>query len=538
MELTWIGIAFVLGAISRWFKQPPLLGFLAAGFALELLGFRKDAALQNLVDVGLKLLLFTIGLKLDLKTVLRPQVWASTLVQMTISTTFFTSIALALSAANVGSFAELDLKRAATIGFVASFASTVFVMKALEEREELSAFYGVIAVSILVMEDLAAVIFLAVSSGKVPSIWALGLVLLFPLRPLLLRFFSWLGHGELLLLGGVTAALVGAGLFEAVQLKGDLGALTFGVLLGGSKKGNELAKSMLGLKDFLLIGFFLSVGLSGLPTIETTVIAFCLLLILPLKSALFFLLLTRLKLRARTSLLVSGVLLNYSEFGLIVGALAAGQGWLEDKWVVTFAQALALSFMLSAPLNRKVLDIYNHFRRRLQRFETQDRLPEEAPVDVGDAPALVFGMGQIGTGAYDTLRTLFGPLVVGFDISAPVVERQVEAERRVIRTSATDADFWQRLHIDPARVQIVVLALSNFYENKTALTLLRSEGYRGIVAVMARYEDQQQELLESGATVVYHTLAGAGHGLASAALEAAGLAPPPLSRGLPTASAL
>ena len=65
VELLWIGVAFVLGFLAKRLDQPPLIGFLAAGFVLELLGFRPDVALEELANVGVLLLLFTIGLKLD-----------------------------------------------------------------------------------------------------------------------------------------------------------------------------------------------------------------------------------------------------------------------------------------------------------------------------------------------------------------------------------------------------------------------------------------------------------------------------------------
>src|SRR5690606_19852561 len=89
MEIQWIGLAFALGFVARELRQPPLLGFLAAGFLLELMGARPDDSLRELSDVGIQLLLFGIGLKLDLRTVLRPQVWVSTLVQMSVSTACF-----------------------------------------------------------------------------------------------------------------------------------------------------------------------------------------------------------------------------------------------------------------------------------------------------------------------------------------------------------------------------------------------------------------------------------------------------------------
>ena len=86
-------------------------------------------------------------------------------------------------------------------------------------------------------------------------------------------------------------------------------------------KAEELAKSMLGFKDLFLLGFFLSIGLSGAPTVETVVVGAVLAPFVFVKSAFFFGLLTRFRLRARTSLFATLNLSNYSEFGLIVAAI-------------------------------------------------------------------------------------------------------------------------------------------------------------------------------------------------------------------------
>jgi glutathione-regulated potassium-efflux system ancillary protein KefC len=520
MEIQWIGIAFALGFIARQLGQPPLLGFLAAGFVLELFGVRPDDTLSELSNVGIQLLLFSIGLKLDLRTVLRPQVWATTLVQMTVSTAFFGGLALGLGHLGVGAFAGVDLRTAALLGFVASFASTVFVVKVLEERDDMAAIYGLMAIGILIMEDLAAVTYLAVSTGKVPSVLALGLFALIPLRPVLHRALAGIGHGELLVLGGVAAALGGAALFELVGVKGDLGAITAGVLLGGHARTSELAKSLLGLKDVFLVGFFLSVGLTGLPTLETTLIALVMVALLPLKGMLFFVLMTRLRLRARTSLFAAASLTNYSEFGLIVGALAVSQGWLAPHWLVTIATALAFSFLASAAMNEGAYAAYRRYHAFFTSFETTRRIPEEEPVDVSDATVLVFGMGRVGTGAYDALREGSEECIVGFDLDPHQIEKHHADGRRVVLASATDSDFWDRLHVDRKRVRMVLLAMSSHIENRIAIEQLRSEGFEGLVAATARYPDELDELRAAGADVAYHVLAESGPGFVRHSLSA------------------
>ena len=188
----------------------------------------------------------------------------------------------------------------------------------------MSSLHGRVSIGILIMQDIFAVVFLTVSSGKIPSVWALAIpVALFVVRPILMAIMNRVGHGELLVLCGFFLAIVvGAMGFELVGLKADLGALILGVLVSNHPKASELAKSLYSLKDLFLVGFFLTIGPSGAPSLQTIGIALLLVAVVPLKAALFFFLLTKFRLRARTALLSSLSLANYSEFGLIVGAIS------------------------------------------------------------------------------------------------------------------------------------------------------------------------------------------------------------------------
>ena len=118
------------------------------------------------------------------------------------------------------------------------------------------------------------------------------------------------------------------------------------------------------------MGFFLTIGLSETPSLAGLGIAALLVLLVPFKVALFFLLLTRFKLMARPATLSSLSLANYSEFGLIVGALGASNGWITAEWLVIFALAVSITFVLASPLNNAAHSIYARYDAFLKRFET------------------------------------------------------------------------------------------------------------------------------------------------------------------------
>ncbi len=512
-DVAWISLAFVLGFLARFIGLPPLVGFLATGFVLNYLGIASGEMLQKLADLGITLLLFTVGLKLNLKVLARPQVWAVTALHISIIIALFGTAIFGLALVGAPLFSGLDLKLSLMLAFALSFSSTVFVVKVLEEKGEMKSLHGRIAVGILVMQDLAAVIFLAASTGKVPSLWALLLFLLIPLRPLFHHLLQKSGHGELLILYGLVLALGGAEIFELGGVKDDLGALIMGLLISTHPKSAEMAKAMLGFKDLFLVGFFLSIGMSGHLSLEALLIGLFLVPFIFIKSALFFGLMTRYKLRARTSLLATLNLTNYSEFGLIVAAIGVANGWMDAEWLVVIAIALSLSFVVAAPLNSRDDKIYSLFRNFWQKFQRKERLPEDMLLDTLGATIAIFGMGRVGSGAYDKMHKLHGETVVGIDFDTESIIRHQSEGRNVLLGDPSDADFWDKIKQDH-NIALVMLALPNLQANLDTLEQLREISFPGRIAATARYPDEEEPLRQSGATAVFNIYTEAGVGFA------------------------
>jgi predicted Kef-type K+ transport protein len=513
-DIAWIAAAFGLGMMARLVKLPPMIGFIAAGFLLQTQGVVSGQMLEKLSDLGITLLLFTIGLKLNLRTLVRPEVMAVTLLHMGMVVGVMALLLMGLMATGLSYMAGLNLSSALLIAFALSFSSTVFVAKALEERGEMNTLHGRIAISILIVQDLVAVVFLAASLGKWPSLWALLVLGLVPLRPLFQRLLNGVGHGELLVLYGLLLALGGAKLFELVGLKGDLGALIAGVMIAGHVKADELAKTMLGFKDLFLLGFFLSIGLAGAPGRDTVWVAAILTLFIVFKSALFFTLMTAFRLRARTALISSLNLANYSEFGLIVAAIGVSNGWLEAEWLLALALALTLSFVIAAPASASANRIYTRFRRPLQRFERDQRIAEDAVIDLRGARVAVIGMGGVGTGTFTAMEQYYPGQVVGVDVD-PMIGRMHEIQgRRVITGDPTDPDFWDRMQADHT-LELVLLTLPRASTSLAVVRQLRTAAFDGRIAATARFPDQEDDLLAAGANMVFNTFTEAGSGFAA-----------------------
>jgi glutathione-regulated potassium-efflux system ancillary protein KefC len=306
-----------------------------------------------------------------------------------------------------------------------------------------------------------------------------------------------------------------------VGVKGDLGALIVGMMLASHPSTAGLAKSLFHLKELFLVGFFLSVGLGALPDLQMVLMALLLILLLPLKAALYYVVLMLFRLRTRTGVLSTLSLTNYSEFGLIVAAIASTAGWLSAEWLVVISLALAGSFVLAAPLNAAGERIYTRLKQPLSALEARTLMAADRPVAIEQVDAVVLGLGQIGSGAYLRLVEGHGLRVLGVDNNVDKLAPHRAAGRHVMEGDAVDSDFWDKLVISDA-VKLVLLAMPGHAGNVYALQQLRHRAFAGHIAAIVNYPEEVTVLQQLGADEVFHIYDEAGSAFADDALAGAG----------------
>ena len=521
MEVALFVAAFLFGFAAKAVGLPPLVGYLVAGFVLHAFGYEVTEGIDVVADVGILLLLFGIGLKLRPRTLARPSVWATATVFAAVSTGIVGALLLAIGALGVPLARDLDPATAVLVGFALSFSSTVFAVQALERTNESDSLAGRLAVGVLILQDVFAVAFLVVADGEWPSPWA---ILVIPAFIILRPIAGWLldhsGHGEILVLLGVTLAVgIGAGVFDLVGLKPDLGALVAGLLLSGHPRAGELSDRLLSFKDLFLVGFFLSIGLGGTPSAAAWGIGILIVLLIPAKTFGFFWLFTRFRLRARTSLHASLTLSTFSEFGLIVGAAALAEGFIDQAWVSTVAVAVAGSFVVASIADSRRYQFYDRWPHRLSAFERQPPIEEDSFVDCGDARVIVFGMGRVGTGAFDEIVERRGTVAVGVDRDAERVAMHLQEGRNVVRGDALDRDYWEQVRFHP-EVELVIASMSSHGANLECVRRIREFLPSTHIAAIARFPDQIDELCAAGVDVARNLYEEAGQALADDATAA------------------
>ncbi|MGD8617286.1 MAG: cation:proton antiporter, partial [Gammaproteobacteria bacterium] len=148
-----IGLAFLFGLGARLVGLPPLVGYLIAGFVLFAAGMEATPTLHQFSEIGVTLLLFSIGLKMRIGSLLMPQVWGVASLHMGLTVLLFATGIFAFGALGVTVFSGLDVPLIFLVGFALCFSSTVFAVKVLEEKGEMNAVYGRISIGILIMQD-------------------------------------------------------------------------------------------------------------------------------------------------------------------------------------------------------------------------------------------------------------------------------------------------------------------------------------------------------------------------------------------------
>ncbi len=500
-------LTYLSGVLLVRLGLPVFLGYLGVGMALRLLGFSGDPLLDFFKDLGVYLLLFTVGLGLRTERLIRREIWATGIFQLLLLPVFMA----ALYALGLGQ----NLLALLVLAVALINPSTVILARVLQGKGELSALYGQLALGISVLLDVVslALLILAGFQGVGPSGF---LVLAFPLlRPLLARLFHLALSPELKLLFGVTLALLGAELARFLQAPEALGALFMGLGLSRYPGAGEVAEKLWALREVFLVAFFLWAGMAVGP--DGVLAGLVLLILLGLKPVFLFLSLVRQGFRARTAFLVGVGLGTYSEFGLVAAGVLQGLGQMTPQGVGAVALAVGGSFLLGRSMVQKAHLLYERLKPWLKGWERPGLHPDEEPQGALGARWLVVGMGRMGTAAYRFLAEQ-GEGVLGLDSDPGKVEYHTAKGRRVLYGDAEDPALWEGLDLNG--VKGVVLALPDLEARLRATKALRAKGFGGVVGAVSYAQEEDARLLEAGVDVVFNPLLEAGERLAEKVLQA------------------
>jgi CPA2 family monovalent cation:H+ antiporter-2 len=497
-----LGFAFAFGFVAQRLGMPPLVGYLVAGIAVGPFspGFTADASLAGqLAEIGVILLMFGVGLHFSLGDLLAVRRIAvpGAIGQITVATV--------LGALLVHGWGW-SWGQGLVFGLALSVASTVVLLRALEQQGILDTADGRIAVGWLIVEDLVTVLALVLlpalavslggtageSSGGLVATLAitLGKVLAFLAIMLLVgrRAVPWLlervarsGSRELFTLAVLAIALgVAVGAAALFDVSFALGAFFAGVVINESDLSHQAASEALPLQDAFAVLFFVSVGMLFDPNIllrQPLQVVAALAIVMFGKSLAAFVIVLAFRYPLRTALTVSGSLAQIGEFSFILASLGLSLGLLAEESQSLIVAVALLSITLNPLMFAAVRPVDRWLRAHPRLLAALER--DDDSRDLGLIPeaqdhlrdhAILVGYGRVG-GTVGAALTQSRIPYVAIERDRRIVEALRKAGIAAISGDATRHGILGLAH--PERARLMVVATPDPYQAREVITLGR-----------------------------------------------------------------
>jgi Kef-type K+ transport system membrane component KefB len=510
-----LAVCVAAGALAMLLRQPLIVGLIAAGIAVgpDALGLVEHSSeIELLATIGISLLLFVVGLRLDVRLVRRlgPVALATGLGQVA-----FTSIVGYLIAVALG-FSRVS---ALYIAVALTFSSTIIIVKLLADKREIDDLHGRIALGFLIVQDLVVVLAMIVitAAGEGDGDLAAQVVGVIARGTLLLviagafgRFVApRIGHlfarsTELLVLAAVTWAVMLAAVSVLLGFGEEVGAFLAGMSLASTPYREAMSGRLSTLRDFLLVFFFIELGTAfelSTATAQLGAAVIFSLFVLIGNPIIVMIIMGVMGYRKRVSFKAGLTVAQISEFSLILVALGVSQGHVGNEILGLVTAVGLVTIAVSTYLIYGSDTIYARLEPLLRVFE---RERPTASVDLDDARPtpeyIVIGLGRFGRTIVEELIER-GDEVLGVDFDPRSIR---ELTCALVYGDAEDPDLPLQLPMD--EVRWVISSLRGVDTNLLLISSFRRQGYRCRIAVSADDEADADRLRSAGADLVIRPL--------------------------------
>ena len=522
-----LALAWAFAAVANRLKLPPIVGYLLAGIAIGPFtpGFVADQNIASeLAEIGVILLMFGVGLHFSLADLLSVKAIA-------IPGAFAQIACATLLGMGLGLWLGWSIEGALVFGLALSVASTVVLLRALQERRLVETERGRIAVGWLIVEDIAMVLTLvllpalsgalegdagaapldiAVALGttvaKIAAFVGIMLIVGKRLIPGILHYMAHTGSRELFRLSVLVVALGAA--YAAAELFGvsfALGAFFAGMILSESALSQQAAQETLPLRDAFAVLFFVSVGMLFDPTIlvrEPIPVLVTVLIIVLGKSLAAFAIVRGFGYSTPTALTISASLAQIGEFSFILAGLGVSLALLPEQGRDLILAGAIISILLN-PLLFAALD--HVVERREQRrvevaeiTETDSAREPIRPTRLANHIVLV-GHGRVGSAISAALRTKGVPLfVIEYNEDAVAALKTTGVE--TLSGNAADPELIATANLGGARCLLV--AIPNAFEGGQVVQQARAINPKLLIVARAHSEAEIEHLKKHGADLV------------------------------------
>ena len=505
-----IAVAAVVSIIMRWLKQPLIMGYILTGILVgpSLLDIvHAKEAFETFADIGIALLLFIIGLGLNvgvIKSLGKVSTAAAGAILSIIGTLGFVASLLL----------GFDLTTAFLLGIAMFFSSTIIILKVLSDRHETNRLYGQIAIGVILVDDIVATIALVVVAMMAANetsatafmilglkAIALGVGLLVAARYIMPRLGKMLASSsELLFLFSIGWGLSVSSLFYVAGFSHELGALFAGVSLAGLPYATEMAAKLKPLRDFFIVLFFVTLGeMFTFDAITQSIVPAIILSIIVMiakpiatMAALGSMYYTRL-----TSFKAAIHLSQISEFSIILIIFAASHSVVQAEAVPIITMVALITIGISTYLMKYDDELYKLLDQKLKIFErsiTKEKRGKHENFNV-----ILFGYHKGGHEFLQAFREMKERYLV-VDYNPEIIEHLEEQGIRHAFGDMTDEEFLDE--IGTSQAELVVSTLDELDSNLFLLRYIRRHNQHvGFVCHAVSYEDAAK-LYEHGASYV------------------------------------
>jgi Kef-type K+ transport system membrane component KefB len=515
-----LALAAGMGAVALWLRQPLIAAFILVGILVGPVCLDCISAHDQIdlfAELGIGLLLFIVGLRLNpglIRSLGRVAMVVAT-GQMLLTAIPGYLLALALDMPPADAF---------YVAAALTFSSTIIIVKLLSDKREIHALHGRLAIGILIVQDIAVVLLMlgitaygagaggVYFGGEMLKIFARGSGLLLLVagvtRYLLPRLLGVLSQRpELLVLFGIAWAIGLASLGMELGFSKEVGAFIAGVSLASTRYRAILTARLVGLRDFLLLFFFINMGahidMTHLAAELGPAILLSLFVLLG-KPLMVMALVGSMGYARHTGAMTGLTLGQISEFSLILVLLGVDLGHIDadTQGLVTLIGLITIGLSSYVIIHAHV--IYDRLAPWLGWFERQTQHPEQ---ELGDAQlanmeqveVIIFGLDPYGRNVARELMHR-GVSILGIDFDPEAVRLHHEEGMLTLYGDVEDPELFHELPLDTAR-----LVISTIPDRDMSLVLLHAlqhHAYRGRVALTAHSIGHRDYLLHAGADVV------------------------------------
>jgi len=523
-----LAMAAGIGLAGMLLRQPLIVTFIAVGLiagpsALNVV--QSNEQIDLLAELGIVVLLFLVGIKLDVKLIrsLGAVSILTGLGQVAFTAFFGYLIGLGLGLGHVASL---------YVAVALTFSSTIIIVKLLSDKREIDSLHGQIALGFLIVQDLVVVLAMIVLSaigigaagaegghggGSIPLVLASGVAML----AIVILFVRYMADPlterlarapELLVIFAIALAAIFAAVGDVVGLGKEVGGLMAGVALASTSYRETIAARLAPLRDFLLLFFFIALGatldLSLLGSHVTGAIVFSLFVLVG-NPLIVLIIMSAMGYRKRTGFLAGLTVAQISEFSLIFVAMGVSIGHVGDDALGLVTMVGLVTIAASTYMITYSHQLYSLFEPLLGVFERKGTPREPAePGNRKDEPytVIIFGLGRFGTAIGLRLKKR-GIRVLGVDFNPHAIRRWRELGLETSFGDATDPEFVTELPLAHAEwivstVPIHPTGLSHEDARTTLIQLTRSAGFPGQVAVASHSASDTRILFAAGADMV------------------------------------